>query len=66
MRTKPIAPSVIRSHAVPATPMSSNRPTEMAAPICTENMATTASDQAGARSIGLEVTVHNTALRCAS
>ena len=52
MRTKPMAPRVMRSHAVPATPMSSNSPTEMAAPSCTENMATTASDHAGTRSIG--------------
>ena len=37
----------------------------MAAPSCTENIATTASDQAGTRSIGVEVTVQNTALRCA-
>ena len=52
-------PIVMRIHAVPATPISSNKPNEMAAPSCTEIIATTASIHAGARSIGAGVTVQN-------
>lgn len=65
MRTNPKAPRVMRSQAVPATPTSSNSDTEMAAPNCTDSIATTASDHAGTRSIGEEGTVQDTALGCA-
>jgi hypothetical protein len=54
MRTNPTAPRAMRSQAVPKTPTRSKSPKETAAPSCTESMAVTASDQAGARSIGVD------------
>jgi hypothetical protein len=47
-------PATSRSQAVPTGPTVGNSPAARALPSCTQSMATSASDQAGARSVMLD------------